>query len=77
MCLSSDTLDRVLGDKRHFARAELEVRPAEEPCGVATIEFADSVGEDLLQAPREDIESAVHSACLQGEGPRLCLPLTV
>ncbi|XP_017446189.1 ribosome-releasing factor 2, mitochondrial isoform X2 [Rattus norvegicus] len=63
---ATDTLDRVLGDKRHFARAELEVRPAEEPCGVATIEYADSVGEDLLQAPREDIENAVHSACLQG-----------
>lgn len=63
---ATDTLDRVLGDKRHFARAELEVQPAEEPCGVATIEYADSVGEDMLQAPREDIENAIHSACLQG-----------
>lgn len=63
---ATDTLDRVLGDKRHFVRAELEVRPAEEPCGVATIEYADSVCEDLLQASREAIESAIHSACLQG-----------
>lgn len=56
----------MLGDKRHFVRAELEVRPAEEPCAVATIEYSDCVGEDLLQASREAIESAVHSACLQG-----------
>lgn len=63
---ATDTLDRVLGDKRHFVRAELEVRPAEEPCAMAMIEYADCVGEDLLQASREAIESAVHSACLQG-----------
>lgn len=75
MCLSSDTLDRVLGDKRHFVRAELEVRPAEEPCAMATIEYADCVGEDLLQASREAIESAVHSACLQGEGPTVLSPV--
>lgn len=68
MCLSSDTLDRVLGDKRHFVQAELEVRPAEEPCAVAMMDYADCVGEDLLQASREAIENAVHSACLQGEG---------
>lgn len=68
MCLSADTLDRVLGDKRHLVSAELEVRPAEEPCAVAKIEYADCVGEDLLQASREAIESAVHSACLQGKG---------
>nr|AAH27341.1 G elongation factor, mitochondrial 2 [Mus musculus] len=63
---ATDTLDRVLGDKRHLVSAELEVRPAEEPCAVAKIEYADCVGEDLLQASREAIESAVHSACLQG-----------
>ncbi|XP_052015891.1 ribosome-releasing factor 2, mitochondrial isoform X1 [Apodemus sylvaticus] len=63
---ATDTLDRMLGDKRHFVRAELELQPAEEPCAVATMEYADCVGEDLLQASREAIESAVHSACLQG-----------
>ncbi|XP_031216517.1 ribosome-releasing factor 2, mitochondrial isoform X1 [Mastomys coucha] len=63
---ATDTLDRVLGDKRHFVQAELEVRPAEEPCAVAMMDYADCVGEDLLQASREAIENAVHSACLQG-----------
>ncbi|XP_051028555.1 ribosome-releasing factor 2, mitochondrial [Acomys russatus] len=63
---ATDTLDRTLGDKRHLVRAELEVRPAEAPSGVAEIQYADCVGEDLLQASREAIENAVHSACLQG-----------
>lgn len=61
-----DTLDRTVGDKRHFVRAELEVQPAEAPSGVPGIEYA--VSEELLQAPREAVENAVHSACLQGEG---------
>ncbi|XP_021495250.1 ribosome-releasing factor 2, mitochondrial isoform X2 [Meriones unguiculatus] len=63
---ATDTLDRTVGDKRHFVKAELEVLPAEAPCGVAGIEYADCVGADLLQASREAIENAVHSACLQG-----------
>lgn len=68
MCLFSDTLDRTLGDKRHFVRAELEARPGEAPSPRAVIEYADCVSEDLVQASREAIENAVHSACLQGKG---------
>ncbi|KAL6030554.1 hypothetical protein STEG23_007353, partial [Scotinomys teguina] len=63
---ATDTLDRTLGDKRHFVRAELEARPVEAPPGMAVIEYADSVSEDLVQASGEAIENAVHSACLQG-----------
>ncbi|EGW03267.1 Ribosome-releasing factor 2, mitochondrial [Cricetulus griseus] len=61
-----DTLDRTLGDKRHFVRAELEARPVEASSGMAVIEYADCISVDLLQASREAIENAVHSACLQG-----------
>ncbi|OBS76986.1 hypothetical protein A6R68_16560 [Neotoma lepida] len=63
---ATDTLDRTLGDKRHFVRAEMEARPGEAPPGMAVIEYADCVSEDLVQASREAIENAVHSACLQG-----------
>nr|XP_048297472.1 ribosome-releasing factor 2, mitochondrial isoform X2 [Myodes glareolus] len=63
---ASDTLDRTLGDKRHFVSAELEARPGEAPSSRAVIEYADCVSEGLVQASREAIENAVHSACLQG-----------
>lgn len=63
---ATDTLDRTLGDKRHFVRAELEARPVEASPGMAVIEYADCVSDDVVQASREAIESAVHSACLQG-----------
>ncbi|XP_059132249.1 ribosome-releasing factor 2, mitochondrial isoform X2 [Peromyscus eremicus] len=63
---ATDTLDRTLGDKRHFVSAELEARPVEAAAGMAVIEYADCVSEDLAQASREAIENAVHSACLQG-----------
>ncbi|XP_003508037.1 ribosome-releasing factor 2, mitochondrial isoform X1 [Cricetulus griseus] len=63
---ATDTLDRTLGDKRHFVRAELEARPVEASSGMAVIEYADCISVDLLQASREAIENAVHSACLQG-----------
>lgn len=63
---ATDTLDRTLGDKRHFVSTELEARPVEAAAGMAVIEYADCVSEDLAQASREAIENAVHSACLQG-----------
>ncbi|XP_052599448.1 ribosome-releasing factor 2, mitochondrial isoform X2 [Peromyscus californicus insignis] len=63
---ATDTLDRTLGDKRHFVSAELEARPVEAAAGMAVIEYADCVSEGLVQASREAIENAVHSACLQG-----------
>ncbi|CAO2592874.1 Ribosome-releasing factor 2, mitochondrial [Lemmus lemmus] len=63
---ATDTLDRTLGDKRHFVRAELEARPGEAPSGRAVVEYADCVSEGLVQASREAVENAVHSACLQG-----------
>lgn len=63
---ATDTLDRTLGDKRHFVSAELEARPVEAAAGMAVIEYADCVSEDLAQTSREAIENAVHSACLQG-----------
>lgn len=63
---ATDTLDRTLGDKRHFVSTELEARPVEAAAGMAVIEYADCVSEDLAQTSREAIENAVHSACLQG-----------
>ncbi|KAH0512745.1 Ribosome-releasing factor 2, mitochondrial [Microtus ochrogaster] len=63
---ATDILDRTLGDMRHFVRADLEARPGEAPSSRAVIEYADCVSEDLVQASREAIENAVHSACLQG-----------
>ncbi|CAH6787555.1 Gfm2 [Phodopus roborovskii] len=70
---ATDTLDRTLGDKRHFVRAELEAGPVGASSGMAVVEYADCVSEDLVQASREAVESAVHSACLQG--PLLGFPV--
>ncbi|XP_008059140.1 ribosome-releasing factor 2, mitochondrial-like [Carlito syrichta] len=65
-CLFTDTLDRTLGDKRHLVTVEVEARPAETPSVTPVIEFAGSVGEDLLKVSQEAIENGIHSACLQG-----------
>uniref|UniRef100_A0A8C9Q5W4 Ribosome-releasing factor 2, mitochondrial n=1 Tax=Spermophilus dauricus TaxID=99837 RepID=A0A8C9Q5W4_SPEDA len=63
---ATDTLDRILGDKRHLVTVELEARPTEKPSVVPMIEYGESVSEDLLKASQEAIENGIHSACLQG-----------
>ncbi|KAM5169400.1 ribosome-releasing factor 2, mitochondrial isoform 2-T4 [Callospermophilus lateralis] len=63
---ATDTLDRILGDKRHLVTVELEARPTEKPSVVPVIEYGESVSEDLLKASQEAIENGIHSACLQG-----------
>ncbi|XP_045422353.1 ribosome-releasing factor 2, mitochondrial isoform X2 [Lemur catta] len=63
---ATDTLDRTLGDKRHLVTVEVETRPTETSSVMPVIEYAESVGEDLLKVSQEAIENGIHSVCLQG-----------
>ncbi|XP_076995572.1 ribosome-releasing factor 2, mitochondrial isoform X2 [Tamandua tetradactyla] len=70
---ATDTLDRTLGDKRHFVTVELEARPLEISSIMPVIKYDENVSEDLLKASQEALESGIHSACLQG--PLLGFPI--
>ncbi|XP_071064710.1 ribosome-releasing factor 2, mitochondrial isoform X2 [Dasypus novemcinctus] len=63
---ATDTLDRTLGDRRHFVTVELETRPFETSSVMPIIEYAKNINEDLLKASQEALENGIHSACLQG-----------
>uniref|UniRef100_A0A8C9A903 Ribosome-releasing factor 2, mitochondrial n=1 Tax=Prolemur simus TaxID=1328070 RepID=A0A8C9A903_PROSS len=63
---ATDTLDRTLGDKRHLVTVEVETRPTETSSVMPVIEYAESVGEDLLKVSQEAIENGIRSVCLQG-----------
>ncbi|XP_044513629.1 ribosome-releasing factor 2, mitochondrial isoform X1 [Gracilinanus agilis] len=72
---ATDTLDRMLGEKRHLVTVEMEVRPfvKEKSQGTPIIEYAENIKEELLQEFQEAIENGIRSAYLQG--PLLGFPV--
>ncbi|KAM9587971.1 ribosome-releasing factor 2, mitochondrial isoform 5-T8 [Morphnus guianensis] len=72
---STDTLDKTVGDKRHFVTAELEVRPrlGERAMTKPVIEYAASVIEALPQELQGAIENGITNSCIQG--PLLGFPV--
>uniref|UniRef100_A0A8C0AYM4 GTP dependent ribosome recycling factor mitochondrial 2 n=1 Tax=Buteo japonicus TaxID=224669 RepID=A0A8C0AYM4_9AVES len=72
---STDTLDKTVGDKRHFVTAELEVRPrlGERATTKPVIEYAASVIEALPQELQGAIENGITNSCIQG--PLLGFPV--
>ncbi|XP_009882560.1 PREDICTED: ribosome-releasing factor 2, mitochondrial [Charadrius vociferus] len=72
---ATDTLDKTVGDKRHFVTAELEVRPrlGEKAMTKPIIEYAASVIEVLPKELQEAIENGVTNSCIQG--PLLGFPV--
>uniref|UniRef100_A0A8D0L108 GTP dependent ribosome recycling factor mitochondrial 2 n=1 Tax=Sphenodon punctatus TaxID=8508 RepID=A0A8D0L108_SPHPU len=65
---ATDTLDRVIGDKRHLVTVELGVRPWEEERSTTApvIEYSENFTEPLQADLREAVEHGVRSSCLQG-----------
>ncbi|KAM9251197.1 ribosome-releasing factor 2, mitochondrial isoform 2-T3 [Cariama cristata] len=70
-----DTLDKTVGDKRHFVTAELEVRPrlGERATTKPVIEYAASVIEVLPNELQGAIENGITNSCIQG--PLLGFPV--
>uniref|UniRef100_A0A8C4V6I8 Ribosome-releasing factor 2, mitochondrial n=1 Tax=Falco tinnunculus TaxID=100819 RepID=A0A8C4V6I8_FALTI len=72
---ATDTLDKTVGDKRHFVTAELEVRPrlGEKAMTKPVIKYAASVIEVLPKELQGAIENGVMNSCIQG--PLLGFPV--
>ncbi|KFW69374.1 hypothetical protein AS28_06209 [Pygoscelis adeliae] len=72
---TTDTLDKTVGDKRHFVTAELEVRPrlGERAMTKPVIEYAASVIEVLPKELQGAIENGITNSCIQG--PLLGFPV--
>ncbi|KFM07949.1 hypothetical protein AS27_15951 [Aptenodytes forsteri] len=70
-----DTLDKTVGDKRHFVTAELEVRPrlGERATTKPVIAYAASVIEVLPKELQGAIENGIMNSCIQG--PLLGFPV--
>ncbi|XP_032426815.1 ribosome-releasing factor 2, mitochondrial isoform X2 [Xiphophorus hellerii] len=61
---TADTLDRTIGDRRHFASVNLTVRPVDfASCEVA---FTEELQVQIQPEIREAVENGVHSSYLQG-----------
>lgn len=66
----SDTLDRMLGEKRHVVTVELTVRPWEAPVpGMSScpMTYEEEVEAQISTAIKEAVDSGVQSAYLQGK----------
>ncbi|XP_034630578.1 ribosome-releasing factor 2, mitochondrial isoform X1 [Trachemys scripta elegans] len=72
---ATDTLDRMIGDKRHLVTTQLGVRPwvGERSSVTPVIEYADNFMEPLQKDIQEAIENGINSAYLQG--PLLGFPV--
>uniref|UniRef100_A0A8B9PD74 Ribosome-releasing factor 2, mitochondrial n=1 Tax=Apteryx owenii TaxID=8824 RepID=A0A8B9PD74_APTOW len=71
---ATDTLDKTVGDKRHFVTAELEVRPRSgERVTTPVIEYAENVIELLPKELQGAIENGIANSCIQG--PLLGFPV--
>ncbi|XP_039614368.1 ribosome-releasing factor 2, mitochondrial [Polypterus senegalus] len=73
---ASDTLDRMIGGKRHLVNVQLTVSPWQQEASVSTpvISYAESVQEAALaQDMKNAVENGMHSSCLQG--PLLGFPV--
>ncbi|XP_065406179.1 ribosome-releasing factor 2, mitochondrial isoform X5 [Chrysemys picta bellii] len=72
---ATDTLDRMIGDKRHLVTTQLGVRPwvGERSSVTPIIEYADNFMEPLQKDIQEAIENGINSAYLQG--PLLGFPV--
>ncbi|XP_064357505.1 ribosome-releasing factor 2, mitochondrial-like isoform X2 [Dromaius novaehollandiae] len=72
---AADTLDKTVGDKRHFVTAELEVRPRSGESATTTpvIEYAENVIELLPKELQGAIENGIANSCIQG--PLLGFPV--
>ncbi|XP_025913131.1 ribosome-releasing factor 2, mitochondrial isoform X3 [Apteryx rowi] len=72
---ATDTLDKTVGDKRHFVTAELEVRPrsGERVTTTPVIEYAENVIELLPKELQGAIENGIANSCIQG--PLLGFPV--
>lgn len=66
----ADILDKIVGDKRQFVTAELEVRPrlGERMTTKPIIEYAASVIEVLPKELQEAVENGITNSCIQGKG---------
>ncbi|XP_027881370.1 ribosome-releasing factor 2, mitochondrial isoform X2 [Xiphophorus couchianus] len=61
---TADTLDRTIGDRRHFASVKLTVRPVDfASCEVA---FTEELQVQIQPEIKEAVENGVHSSYLQG-----------
>ncbi|XP_077592826.1 ribosome-releasing factor 2, mitochondrial [Stigmatopora nigra] len=67
---ATDTLDRSVGEKRHIATVELNVRHVPGSC---LVEFAEEVAANLSEDMKEAVANGVDSSYLQG--PLLGYPL--
>ncbi|XP_068784948.1 ribosome-releasing factor 2, mitochondrial-like isoform X2 [Struthio camelus] len=64
---ATDTLDKTVGDRRHFVTAELEVRPRSgERATPPVIEYAENVLELLPKELQGAIENGIANSCIQG-----------
>ncbi|NXT55254.1 RRF2M factor, partial [Pluvianellus socialis] len=72
---ATDTLDKTVGDKRHFVTAELEVKPrsGERATTKPSIEYAASVIEVLPKELQGAVENGITNSCIQG--PLLGFPV--
>ncbi|XP_061225528.1 ribosome-releasing factor 2, mitochondrial [Neopsephotus bourkii] len=72
---ATDTLDKTVGDKRHFVTAELEVKPrlGERATTKPAIEYAVGVIEELPKEVQGAIENGITNSCIQG--PLLGFPV--
>lgn len=69
---TTDTLDRLTGERRHIVTVELSVRPAADAGGSCQVEFEEQTVQ-LSPEMKEAVENGVHSSYLQG--PLLGYPL--
>ncbi|NWY56348.1 RRF2M factor, partial [Chionis minor] len=72
---ATDTLDKTVGDKRHFVTAELEVKPRSRDRATTKpgIEYAASVIEVLPKELQGAVENGITNSCIQG--PLLGFPV--
>ncbi|NWJ08264.1 RRF2M factor, partial [Crypturellus undulatus] len=76
---AADTLDKMVGDKRHCVSVELEVRPwragppGQRAAAAPVIEYVASVAELLPTELRSAVENGIANSCLQG--PLLGFPI--
>ncbi|XP_026573788.1 ribosome-releasing factor 2, mitochondrial isoform X1 [Pseudonaja textilis] len=65
---ATDTLDRIIGEKRHQVTVELGVKPweGEMPATAPVIEYVESINDLLHPDLREAIENGISTSYLQG-----------
>ncbi|XP_077203519.1 ribosome-releasing factor 2, mitochondrial isoform X2 [Paroedura picta] len=72
---ATDTLDRIIGEKRHHVTVELDLRPwdGEQSAIAPVIEYAENACSLLQPELREAVENGIHTSYLQG--PLLGFPV--